>query len=357
MSTDTRARPARLRQRLGPRNISAVYLLVLEIAFAVLVIPHLFLQHSTFVAILNNGTVVALLAVALTIPLATGAYDLSVGSTLALAGVVAGWLQVEQGMGLGIAVVGALLTGIVIGAVNAFLVVVVQVNSLIATLGTATILLGLTSAVSGNQQIAGLSQGFLDIGGRQVLGLSLSVYYLAALALVLYFVLEHTPTGRYLYATGGNAEAARLAGVPTGRYTALSLVLCSTIAALAGVLQASIIGLASKDIGPQFLLPAFAAAFLGATQFKGGRFNVFGTVLAVYTLATGVKALELWTQQFWLNEVFHGFVLIVAVGIASYEGSVRLGSWRRRSARRGTPAENTPNDPVPVTPADVSSGR
>lgn len=327
------------RRLLGPRNISAAYLLVFEIGFAVLVIPDLFLQRSTFIAVLNNGTVVALVAIALTMPLATGVYDLSVGSTLALAGVVGGVLETQHGLSLPLAFLAAMLTGACIGGINAFLVVRLKINSLIATLGMSTVLLGLTSGVSGNQQVAGLGQGFLRLAGSQFLGLSWAVYYLAVLALVLYYVLEHTPTGRYLYATGGNPEAARLAGVATGRYVTLSLVLCSVIAAFAGVIQASIIGLASKDIGPQFLLPAFAAAFLGATQFKGGRFNVWGTVLAVYTLAAGVKVLELWTQKFWLNSIFHGVVLIVAVGIASYEGSMRLGSWRRRARR-------SPSDPT-----------
>lgn len=337
--------PPRWRTQLGPRNISAVYLLGLEVLFAVLVIPHLFLQEATLVAILNNGTVVALVALALTLPLATGQYDLSVGATLAFCGAVTGWLQVEQGYSLAAAVLVGLLTGALIGGVNAFLVVRVGISSLIATLGMSTILLGATSGLSGNQQIAGLSQDFLDIAGTEFLGLSLAVYYLAGLALTLYFVLEHTPAGRYLYATGGNAEAARLAGVPTGRYVTLSLVLCGVIAAFAGIVQASIIGLASKDIGPQFLLPAFAAAFLGATQFKGGRFNVWGTVLAVYTLEAGVKVLELWSQKFWLDDVFHGVVLIIAVGIASYEGSLRLGNWRRRAEEQSTEAD----DPATVS--------
>lgn len=334
---------------LQPRNISAAYLLLFEILFAAVMIPELFFQQSTFIAVLNSGTVVALVAVALTLPLATGVYDLSVGSTLAFSGVVAGWLQVEHGQSLPVAVLASLATGAVIGLVNAFLIVRIKVNSLIATLGMSTILLGLTSGLSNNQQIAGLSRGFLDLAGRQFLGLSMAVYYLAALGLLLYFVLEHTPAGRYLYATGGNAEAARLAGVPTGRYVALSLVGCSTIAAFAGVIQASIIGLASKDIGPQFLLPAFAAAFLGATQFKGGRFNVWGTILAVYTLGTGVKVLQLWTQKFWLEDVFNGAVLIIAVGVASYEGAARLGSWRRsRPGSTGTRDGSATPDPAGV---------
>lgn len=321
-------------KKLGPRNISAVYLLVAEVVFALLVIPQLFLQPSTIIAILNNGTVVALLAVALTLPLATGVYDLSVGSTLALSGVVAGVLQTYFGLPLVFALVAALAVGAAVGAINAFLVVKVRIASLIATLGMSTILIGLTVGVSGNQQVAGLGADFLAISGTQFLGFSLGVYYLVAIAFVLYFVLEHTPAGRYLYATGGNPEAARLAGVPTSRYVALALILCGVLAAFAGIVQASTIGLASKDIGPQFLLPAFAAAFLGATQFKGGRFNVWGTILAVYTLATGAKILELWTQMFWLDDIFHGVVLIVAVGIASYAGSIRLGNWRGRGDRR-----------------------
>lgn len=321
---------------MSPRNISAVYVLAVIVAFFALVVPDAFLTTTSFRTIVNNGTVIGITAVALIIPLSAGVYDLSIGATLGFCGVMAGWLQVGHHAPLPLAIAGALLTGAAVGGVNALLVVRLRIDSFIATLAMSSLLLGATEGLSKGQQISGLSPGFADIAGRQLFGLSYSVYYLLVIGLALWFVLECTPLGRYLYATGGNREAARLAGVRTDRYLAGSLVACSTIAAFAGVVQASVIGLASKDVGPSFLLPAFAAAFLGATQFKGGRFNVWGTLLAVYTLATGVKGLELWTQTFWLDNVFYGAVLAIAVGIAGYQGTLRLRG--RRRARATAPA-------------------
>lgn len=334
-----------LRQKLSPRNISAVYLLALIVVFFSLEIPDTFLTAQSFKSIINNGTVVGLVSLGLMVALATGVYDLSIGATLGFCGVMAGWLQGEQHVSLALALAGTMLVGVAIGSINAFMVVRVGIDSLIATLAMTSVLIGATSGLSNGQQISNLSKGFLDLAGRQLFGLSMAVYYLLALALVLWYLLEYTSLGRYLYATGGNRDAARLAGVPTDGYVAGSLIACSAVAAFAGIVQASVIGLASKDVGPQFLLPAFAAAFLGATQFRGGRFNVWGTLLAVYTLATGVKGLELWTQVFWLDEVFYGVVLALAVGIASYRGALRLPIRRKR--RRPGAAVGDPS-PRPI---------
>jgi ribose transport system permease protein len=316
-----------LRRQLSPRNISAVYLLAVILLWAALVVPTIFYTDSTLTAILNNATVVGLVAVALTLPLAAGVYDLSVGNMVAFSGVIAGVLETRTELSLVSVIALTVMAGAGVGLVNAFLIVKVGIDSFIATLGSSTILLGVTTGIANNQQIVGMGEDFLGIAGHSFLGQSLPVFYLALLALVLYFFLDQTPAGRYVYATGGNREAARLAGVATGRYITLSLVTCSAIAAFAGIVQTSIVGLASKDVGPQFLLPAFAAAFLGATQFKGGRFNVWGTLVVIVTLATGVKVLELWTQRFWLNQVFYGVVLLIAVSMALYEGRIRL---RRR---------------------------
>ncbi|ALJ21617.1 ABC transporter permease [Microbacterium sp. No. 7] len=346
--TTTAAAPNRWLRLLGPRNISAVYLLIVMVVFAIIVIPNLFLQSTTLLSIVDNGTMTALLAVALTLPLATGVYDLSVGTLVAFSGVVTAVVQTGLGVPLPIAIavsiLAGLLSGLLIGLVNAFLVVRLRIFSLIATLGMNSVLIGLTTAVSGNRTIAGLSDEFKALVNTQVFGsITLGPVYLLIITIVLWFVLEHTPVGRYLYATGGNPDAARLAGVATARYVTLALVLCGGIAAFAGIVLAARTGGASLAGGPGFLLPAFAAAFLGATQFKNGRFNVWGTVLAVYTLETGSKILYLWTQAGWLSNIFYGLVLIVAVGIASSRGRRRPGIRRpgiRR--RRAAPAEEAP---------------
>ncbi|WP_198971908.1 ABC transporter permease [Xylophilus sp. ASV27] len=343
--------------RLSPRNISAVYLLIFMVLFALAVIPDKFLHASTLPSIIDNVTMTALLAVALTLPLATGQYDLSVGTLVAFTGVVTAVIQTRLGLPIGLAIplsiVAGVLTGAIVGAANAFLVVKLRIFSLIATLGMNSILIGLTAWVSNNRTIAGLDDGFKALVNTPVVGsITLGPVYLLLISIVLWFVLEHTPVGRYLYATGGNPDAARLAGVPTARYVTLALVLCGAIAAFAGIALAARAGGASGSGGPGFLLPAFAAAFLGATQFKGGRFNVWGTVLAVFTLETGSKILYLWLQQAWLTNIFYGFVLIVAVGVAS-SGALRRGKKKAGPAagastlRSGDGAE--PSTPAPET--------
>ena len=315
---------------LAPANVSAIYLFAVIVAFFAWKVPDTFLAVTTVKTILGRDAVTALVALGLIVPLATGSFDLSVGSALGMGGVIAGWMQVKQGYPLWIAVLTAIGVGLLIGTVNALMVVRFRIDSFVATLGMSAVVSGLVLGLSNGQQITGLSAGFKRIAQRQLFGLSYSVYYVLVIAVVLWVILEHMPLGRYLYATGGGREAARLAGVQTDRYRFGALVTSSTIAALAGVIEASTISSASKDVGATFVLPAFAAAFFGATQLKGGRFNVWGTCIAVYSVATGVKGLELWTDKFWVKDVFYGVVLTVAVGIAS----VQRGSKADRGASR-----------------------
>jgi ribose transport system permease protein len=140
----------------------------------------------------------------------------------------------------------------------------------------------------------------------------------------MWYVMEYRQIGRYLYATGSNADAARLAGVRTNRLVAISLLVSATVATLAGVLFVMRIGATSVDAGDPYLLPAFAAAFLGATQFKEGNVNVIGTVVAVYVLATGVQGLELAGAPFWVDGLFNGVALIIAVSLAVRSGRQRV---------------------------------
>ena len=154
--------------------------------------------------------------------------------------------------------------------------------------------------------------------------------YLLILAFILWWLTAHTPVGRYLYAIGGNTEAARLSGVRIERYTTLALVTSATIAGLAGVMFSSLNG-PSLDFGGTLLLPAFAAAFLGSTQLIPGRFNVWGTLLAIYVLATGVQGLQLVSGASWLNDMFNGVALIVAVALSIQRSP--SAHWARIKAR------------------------
>jgi ribose transport system permease protein len=136
------------------------------------------------------------------------------------------------------------------------------------------------------------------------------------LAIILWWLLEYTPAGRYLYSVGGNPQAARLAGIRVGRITTGAFVICGVVAAFAGVMLAAELGSSSPDVGVPYLLPAFSAVFLGATQILPGRVNVLGTLIAIFLLATGVKGLQLAGAPGYINDLFNGFALIIAVALA-----------------------------------------
>lgn len=301
---------------LGLDRFSGLYLWALFIVVFGVWTPHLFFTMATVHAVASEQAVAGVVAIAVLVPLAAGHYDLSVGATANLTGITAVVLQDSYHFPAAVAVLAALGVGLVVGVVNTVLVVQLGVSSFIATLGMGTILAAVEVIVSSNSQppppsSAGWNKFTqLSVGGFQIV-----VIYLLVLALFLWWLLEHTPAGRYLYAIGGNSDAARLSGVRVGRWTGVSLILSAGIAGLAGIFFVSQAG-PSLSFGATLLLPAFAAAFLGSTQLQPGRFNVWGTLIAIYVLATGVQGLQLVSGAQWLNDMFNGVALIVAVALA-----------------------------------------
>ena len=317
------------------RNISAIYIGLLLILAFTIIVPSTFFTQGTFTSILNEQAISGLLAVGLVIPLAAGGIDLSVGATLGIGAILVAWLIGEQQMTGGLAIVITLAACALVGMVNGFLVTVLKIDSFIATLGMSSCLAAMVVWISDNQQILGLGEGFTKISTGELFGVTYPVYYMLVVCVLAWYVLEHTPVGRYLYATGGSPEAARLAGLPTQRLLFGAFAACGVIAGLAGLLATARFGAGSPEIGPPYLLSAFAAAFLGSTQLKHGRVNVWGTVIAVYVLAIGVKGLQLAGAPFWLPELFNGLALIVAVALARRERG-KLSRLRRRRPQPAT---------------------
>ena len=252
-----------------------------------------------------------------------------------------------------------LLGGCIIGSVTAFLIIRAKIDSFIATLGMSSVLLALIAWVSGSQQILNLPQSFAQIGTGEWLGLTYPVWIMLGVAVAVFYVLERTPVGRHVYATGGNRAAARLAGVHTSRVILGSLICCGALASLAGILNSAQLATGDPTIGPAYLLPAFAAAFLGSTQFRGGRYNVAGTVLAVYVLAIGVKGLQLAGAPVWIPDLFNGVALLLAVGMSKVQMTARRAAAIGRALRRqdsnqeqGLEAEPTATTKPPQGEAD-----
>jgi ribose transport system permease protein len=301
---------------LGFERYSIIYLFAGFVVIFGIWSPHEFLTTVTFHAVADEQAVSGMIAIAVLVALVCGQFDLSVGSNANVTGIVAVILQVNSHWSVVPAVLAAVAIGFAIGAVNGLLVVRFKVDSFIATLGMGSVLSAVLVIVTGSQQPASVSStAWNNLTQTSVFGLQIVVVYLFVLAIVCWWFLGYTPIGRYMYAIGANKDAARLSGVRVNRWSWLSLVLSGGIAGLAGVFFTSETG-PSLSFGSTLLLPAFAAAFLGSTQLHPGRFNIWGTILAIYALATGVQGLQLVSGQEWVADMFDGVALIVAVALS-----------------------------------------
>lgn len=288
--------------------------------------PSAFLTAANFQTIFGSQAVLVVLSLGLLIPLTAGDYDLSVASVLSLAGMLIAVLNVEHGWPVGAAVVAAIVMGAVVGFVNGALIVMLRLDSFIVTLGSSTFITGIVLWISHSNTIGGISQHLVDpVITWSLFGIPLGFYYGVVLCVVMWFVFEYTPLGRRLLFVGRGRAVARLSGIRVGRVRWGSFVMSGTISAIAGVMYAATQGGADPSSGATFLLPAFAAAFLGATSIIPGRFNPWGSLIAVYTLVTGITALQLLGVQSFVQQLFYGGALIVAVALSQI-------------ARRGTDA-------------------
>jgi ribose transport system permease protein len=274
--------------------------------------PSTFLTSANFQTIFGSQAVLAIVALALLFPLTAGDYDLSIAAVVSLAAMVTAVLNVNEGWPLAPAVIVAVAAGALVGVFNGAVVVVLGVDAFIATLGSSALVAGIVLWISDTSTIGGISGALTDTATTTLLGLPLSFYYGLVLCALAWYVLEFTAPGRRLLFIGRGREVARLSGVRVARGRWLALVASATIAALAGVLYAGTTGAADPSSGASFLLPAYAAAFVGATSIVPGRFNPWGSVMAVYFLATGSTGLELLGAASFVQQLFYGGALVIA---------------------------------------------
>jgi ribose transport system permease protein len=278
----------------------------------------------------TNILVVQVVAGSLTIgalmPLITGEFDLSLGNSLGFISMVGAFMAGHE-FGAGSIIPIMLLTGTIIGMINGILTVFFKISSFIATLGTGIVLSGITLGLSGGQVLfAGIPQLITNIGQRHFWGLAISVWILLLFVIVMFYVLEHTPFGRHLYAIGGNERVAFLAGVRTGMIKIIAFAIAGLFVSIGAIFQLGQAGAATPTFGPEMLLPAYAGVFLGVTTYKPGYYNVIGSVVAILLLAVGFNGLSLLGAPFWVQPVFNGTVLLIAILTARAEArKVKIG--------------------------------
>jgi ribose transport system permease protein len=325
--TDGAGRRMDWRSALSIRNIGAVYvLIVICIVFSVWA-PQTFPHLATVTQILDNNAITGLAALALIVPLSTRTFDLSFAYVMSLSGVTAAHFVVADNLNLVLAMLAGIAAALVIGVINGFVVVVMRIDSFIGTLATGSLVQAFISFVTGDNTINSvkLAGAFSQLSQGTLGGLIYPVYYALAVAVALWLFMEYTATGRRLYATGFNPEAARLANIRVNRLRFGSLLTSAALSGFAGVMLASSLSSGDPTAGTSYLLPAFAALFVGATIFKQGRFNAWGTVVAVLMLGTGVVGLGLVAAPVWAADMFTGVVLIAALSANVFQ---RRSLWR-----------------------------
>jgi ribose transport system permease protein len=285
--------------------------------------------HATNIKnVLGGEAYSGILALAIMIPLVCGEFDFSVGNSAGLTQVLCAGFMARLGMPVPLAILLPIGIGAFIGLSNGNTVARIGVNSLIVTLGISSVLLGIVQWYTNGQSISNnISPWLTNIASDQWFGLPVTVYILLVAALIVYYMLEHTPYGRYLYSIGSNRDAARLVGLRVERYVLLAFVMSGTLAGVAGVLLVARSGGGNPQAGQIIdTLQALAAAYLGATAIKPGRFNVLGTMIAIYFLAFTVTGLSLAGVADWINSVFDGGALFVAVLVSTIIGRRRAGT-------------------------------
>ena len=306
--------------KLGLVAVVAVMYVVLCI-----LLPNTFATGGNFRAMLVSQAVLLFLALAVTLPLRIGDFDLSVAANMIFVACVVGVVTSELGWNFYVAILVGLSISALIGLLTAFVIVTIGVNAFIVTLGTMTALIGLSYAVTDSRVIFGMPEGLLSISRTVLWGLPAIVYLGWALALILWFVYEYTPFGRQLLFIGGNADSAKLSGVPVARDRYLAYIIAGLLSGVAGILLIGLQGAVDPSVAPQYLLAPYAAAFLGTTVIQPGRFNVVGTIVGLYLLVVGVTGLQLMGAETWVSQVFNGVALVVAVVFAQIS--------QRRSSR------------------------
>jgi ribose transport system permease protein len=330
-------------------NFGMVILTVLLFAIFAILEPSTFATLLNFQLLASGKSILLILALAVTIPMIAGKIDLSIGFGVGLWQVLALSWQL-QGMDYRLVIVLVVVGGALVGFLNAILVELAQVDAFIATLATGQVIYAVTYWYTGGRQVtdeSGARAAAFDGLTRWSLGPIPGPFVIALLiGIVMWIVLEYLPIGRYLYAVGANPAAARLSGIPRRRYIIGAMATSGALTAVAGILLASRqAGVAQANIGPEYLLPALAAAFLGSTTIRPGRVNALGTILGVAIATIGISGLQqLLPGQFFLEPLFNGLTLVAAISIASLASRRRVARADESSVTSTETPQSIPDD-------------
>ena len=272
-----------------------------------------FLTPSNLMNIALQTSIIAIIAIGMTFVMLTAGIDLSVGSVVALCGALAAGMAVQQELGTYLGIALALVAGAIVGLINGLLIVKGKMPPFVATLSTLAIARGLTLVYTDGRPISGIDERFIFLSGGEILGVATPVIILVTIFAIAYIVLRSTRFGNYVFATGGNEEVSRLAGIRTSRVTLSVYIISGLLAAVGGVLLTSRLWSAQPNAAVGLELDAIAAPVLGGVSLFGGVGGVAGAVVGAFILGILSNGLNLMgVPSFW-QQVIKGAVLILAI--------------------------------------------
>ena len=319
-------------------NQALLLLTLILIGIYSFLMPTTFPTALTMQSILSDKSIIAFLALAEMTVIAANQFDLSIGFMISLLHSLAIGMMVNMHLPWPLVMAITLAIGLAIGFLNGVLVRFAKIDSFIATLGVGTVAYGISGWYTGGEQIIGdVPHGFVLLDHTRVLGVPLPALLVLALAGVMWVVFEFLPTGRYLYVIGANERTAELTGIRVNRYVIGAFMVSVLITAFAALLVAARIQVGQSGVGQEFMLPAFVGALLGSTTVKPGRVNVWGTVVAVLILAVGISGIQQMGGAFYVEPLFNGVTLVIAVGMAGWAARRRLRASRDQKTPDITP--------------------
>lgn len=298
------------------RNYLAKYGILIALLVICIILsfatPYFFTAQN-LVIVLRQVSINGILAIGVTFVIIAGGIDLSLGSVIALTGVIAASFAHPNTYPVIIPILLAILAGVLIGAINGLTITLGKVAPFIVTLGMMTIARGLALVLSNGRPVTNLSPSFNFIGGGDIFGIPVPILIFALVIIISSVILKYTRVGRYVYAVGGNENAAKASGILVNRVKLFAYIMCSGLAALAGIVLASRITTGQPNAGIAYELDAIAAVVIGGTSLLGGRGSIAGTVIGVLIIGVINNGLDLLNVSSYYQQIIKGVIIVGAV--------------------------------------------
>jgi ribose/xylose/arabinose/galactoside ABC-type transport system permease subunit len=302
------------------KEFTMLFVLIGMIIISAVISPT-FRSVNNIVNLFNQNAIIGIMAIGMTFVLITGGFDMSVSSTVALTGVISTYLFIEYGFVYG--VIGGLLLGTIVGAINGFLVAKAKISPFVTTLGTTSIVRGIVFIITSGFPVRGVPREYNIIGMGKIGPLPIAASLWLILAIIVYLLLKYTRFGQYLYAVGGNENAAWLSGVKTDTIKIIAFTICGFFASLAGIVTVTRVMIATADAATGYELTTIASCFVGGISVDGGKGNVFSSVIGTLIFGLILNMLQLLgISSFW-QQAITGVVILAAVGFDSFSSSKR----------------------------------